>query len=159
MLAQLIHKLCVLDHAQAVGIEIDSSDLGPVQQGQNVEELRMNRGFASGKREYANLALTPDCALHQITNFRDGHFKSAAIVAETDRAVGVAAIGDFNGHRAGHLPVRGTKAAIQRAALTDRALRVRGLDGRNIKPLESFKPVDVGANQSLDAAVLRAVSG
>lgn len=119
----------------------------------------MNCGFASGKREDADLALTPDCPLNQITDFRDGHFKGATIVAETDRTIGIAAVRDFDGHRAGHLPVRGTKAAIQRATLADRMSRVRGLDGSNIKPLQPFKPVDVGAHQSLDAAVLRALPG
>jgi hypothetical protein len=38
-------------------------------------------------------------------------------------------------------------------------LRVDRLDGGNVKPLESFKPIGIGANQSLDGAVLRTFPG
>ena len=84
---------------------------------------------------------------------------TAAIIGEAHRTIGVAAVGDFDGHRAGDLPVRGAQAAIERATQLDRSLRMRRFDGRDVKSFQALEPVDVRAYQSFDIAVLRAGPG
>jgi hypothetical protein len=105
------------------------------------------------------MTLVPNGSFHQSANFFEGHLEGVLVVAQTHGTVGVAFVGDFNGHSASDLTVRGTKAAIERTTLLNWLSRVRRFDRRHIKPLEALKPIHVRGNQGFNLSMLRAFTG
>ena len=114
----------------------------------------MDGRFAPGELDDLGVPFEFDESVQHPLDLGEGQVEAGAGIGETHRTVQIAGAVHFDECQAGVLPMLGTQAAIQRAALEDlRGDACRGLPGFVVLRLVHVGP-GVGVDQPLEPAVI-----